>query len=311
MDPDHRVQMSLVKTFNNKYLIQVGIKLCQWVPRLKSLAAIEVLSSMIAGLKNSDLIKAIRINQKVISEGLAITSSDLDAKTQAVIKHALICYHDFFHTLEDPEEMSSLFSAAVKLSQKFTQATREQGALVIIPHISNLNLLFQVITEIGFRAKLLTLSALYSGYDLINKIRSRAGAEIVPVDQGWYFHETVEYLKSGGIAVTAVDRPVSFRKSKHRVKFFGKPSALPVGYISLARAANVPIIIVTACTTAEGNHDFRFSEKIYLKEYQNKLEYLIINGEVILKKIAEIIKLAPEQWLMYYPVWPDLSSKEL
>jgi KDO2-lipid IV(A) lauroyltransferase len=303
--------MSLVKTFNNKYLLQGGIKLCQWVPRLKAMAAIEVLSSMIARFKNSDLIKAIKINQKVISERPYLTPSDLDVKTQAVIKHALLCYYDFFHTLGKPEEMSSLFPTAVELHQKFIRATRAEGALVIAPHISNFNLIFQVITENGFRAKLLTLSALFSGYDLINNIRSRAGAEIVPVDQGRYFQETVEYLKSGGIAVTAIDRPVPIRKPSHRVKFFGKPSALPVGYISLARAANVPIIIVTAYMTADGNYDFRFSEKIYLTEYQNKLEDLINNGEVILKRIAEIIRLAPEQWLMYYPVWPDLTSNEL
>ncbi|MCD6425226.1 MAG: hypothetical protein J7L35_06935, partial [Anaerolineales bacterium] len=126
-----------------------------------------------------------------------------------------------------------------------------------------------------------------------------------------YFNETVEHLKSGGMALTAVDRPVLTRKYKHQVTFFGKPSSLPVGYISLALAANVPIIIISTFMTAEGLYDFRFSEKIYLKKYQNKLDNMMLNGEIVLKKIEEMIKHTPEQWLMYYPVWPDQVNGEL
>lgn len=303
--------MSLVKKFNDKYFILIGIKLCQWVPRKMALVMIDSLSSVIAGFKKSDLLKAVRTNQKVISQDEYLTAADLDKRTRAVFRHALTCYYDFFRNIDDLNNMSSLFPTADELNRKFDQATQETGALVIAPHISNFNLLFQVITEKGFRAKLLTLSTLYSGYGVINKIRSQVGAEIVPVDEANYFNETVEYLRSGGMAVTAVDRPVLTRKSKHRLNFFGKPSALPVGYISLALAAEVPIIIVTTFMTAEGIYDFSFSEKIHLKKYQNKLDDMILNGEFVLKKIEELIKRAPEQWLMYYPVWPDQVKGEL
>ncbi|HDD61611.1 MAG: hypothetical protein DRI65_14135 [Chloroflexota bacterium] len=303
--------MSLVKQFNNKYLILLGIRICQWVPKKMALTVIESLSSLIAGFKKTDLIKAVRSNQKVISQNETLISADLDKRTRAVIKHALTCYYDFFRNIDDLENMGSLFPTADRLIIKFDLATKEAGALVIAPHISNFNLLFHVITDKGFRAKLLTLSTLYSGYGLINKIRSQVGAEIVPVDEGSYFNETVEHLKSGGMALTAVDRPVLTRKYKHQMPFFGKPSALPVGYISLALAANVPIIIVSTFMTAEGLYDFRFSEKIYLKKYQNKLDNMMLNGEIVLKKIEEMINHAPEQWLMYYPVWPDQVNGEL
>lgn len=303
--------MSLVKKFNNKYLILLGIKLCQWVPKTIALAVIESLSSVISGFKKTDLIKAVRSNQYVISQDETITSADLDLRTRAVLRHALTCYYDFFSNIDDLESMSSLFPTADELNLKFDLATKEAGALVIAPHISNFNLLFHVILEKGFRAKILTLSTLYSGYSVINKIRTRIGAEIVPVDEGSYFNEIVEHLKSGGLAVTAVDRPVPFRKHKHQVTFFGIPSALPVGYISLALTANVPIIIVTTFMSAEGLYEFRFSEKIHLKKYQNKLDNMMLNGEIVLKKIEELIKHAPEQWLMYYPVWPDQVNREL
>jgi lauroyl/myristoyl acyltransferase len=303
--------MSLVKQFNNKYLILIGIKLCQWAPSKMALALIESLSFMIAGLKKTDLVRAVRSNQTVISQDESLTASELDIKTRAVIRHALTCYYDFFRNIDDPENMNALFPTADELNKMFDQATKEAGALVIAPHISNFNLLFQVITEKGFRAKLLTLSTLYSGYGVINKIRSKVGAEIVPVDEGNYFSETVEYLKSGGMAVTSVDRPIPTRKHQHQVNFFGKPCALPVGYISLALAADVPIIIVTTFMTADGLYEFKFSEKIRLKKYQHKLDDLLLNGEMVLKKIEDLIKLAPGQWLMYYPVWPNQMNQEL
>jgi len=303
--------MSLVKQFNNKYLIQIGIKLCQWIPNKLAQVLIESFSSIISRLKRSDLIKAVRSNQKIISEDESLTTSELDIKTRAVIRHALTCYYDFFRNIDDSENMSALFPTADELNNKFNQATKEAGALVIAPHLSNFNLLFQVITDKGFRAKLLTLSKLYSGYGVINKIRSQVGAEIVPIDEGNYFSETVEYLKSGGMAVTSVDRPVPARKPKHKVNFFEKSSALPVGYISLALAADVPIIIVTTFMNADGLYEFKFSEKIHLKKYQNKLDDMLLNGEMILKKIEELIKQAPDQWLMYYPVWPDQLNQEL
>jgi len=303
--------MSLVKKFNNKYLIKIGIKLCQLVPRKMGLAIIEPFTSVIVSMKNTDLIKAVRSNQKVISGDESLTASELDLRTKAVLRHALTCYYDFFRNINNPEKMSALFPTADELNREFEQATKTEGAMVITPHLSNFNLLFQVITEKGFRAKVLTLSNLYSGYSVINKIRSQVGAEIVPVDEGSYFSETVEYLKSGGMAVTSVDRPVPTRKHKHQINFFGKPSALPVGYISLALAAGVPIIIVTTFMKADGLYEFNFSEKIYLKEYQNKLDDMLLNGEMILKKIEELIKQAPDQWLMYYPVWPDQLNQEL
>jgi len=297
--------MSLVKQFNNKYLILIGIKLCQWIPKRLALALIEPASKLIAGFGRSDLIKAIKSNQKMVHQDCVLTDNDLEQKAQAVIKHALICYYDFFHNLNDPQGMSDLFPVAADLNRKFKQATLEKGALVIAPHISNFNLLYQVITQKGFRAKLLTLANLYSGYDVINKIRSQDGVEIVPVDEGQYFTETVEYLKSGGIAVTAVDRPVEVRKSKHKLRFFGHPSSLPAGYLSLPLAAEVPVIIVTARMKADGSYEFLFSDRIHLEDHGNKLDNILKNGEMILKRIEMIIKQAPEQWLMYYPVWPD------
>lgn len=303
--------MSLVKSFNNKYLILLGIKICQMMPRKPALAAIGVLSAAISRMKRTDLIKAVRSNQQVISGTDPLDPAELDIMTRNVLNHALICYYDFFHNIDHPERMDALFPSADELNRNFNQAAEEKGALIIVPHISNFNLLFQTITDKGFRAKLLTLQNLYSGYEVINKIRSRVGAEIVPVDEGSYFKETVEYLKSGGLAVTAVDRPVPLRKSRHQVDFFGKPSSLPIGYIKIALAADVPIIIVTTFMRADGIYEFDFSEKIHLRKYQNKMDDMIHNAETVLKKIEQLVKRAPDQWLMYYPVWPDQVRGEL
>jgi len=303
--------MSLVKKFYNKYLIKIGIKLCHWVPRKMGPAMIEPFCSVIAGMKNTDLIKAVRSNQKVISGDESLPASELDLWTKAVIRHALTCYYDFFRNIDNPVKMSLLFPTADELNREFEQAIKTEGPMVITLHLSNINLLFQVITKEGFRAKVLTLSNLYCGYSVISKIRSQGGAEIVSVEDGSYFNEIVDHLKSGGPVVTSVGRPVLSRTSRYKVDFFRKPSALPVGYISLAQTAGIPIIIVTTHMISEGLYEYSFSEKTYLNKYQIKLDEMILNVEMILTKIEELIKRATDQWLMYYPVWPDQGTQEL
>jgi len=62
---------------------------------------------------------------------------------------------------------------------------------------------------------------------------------------------------------------------------------------------------------ADGLYEFKFSEKIHLNKCRNKLEDMLHNGEMFLRKLEELIEQVPGQWLMYYPVWPDQVNLEL
>lgn len=64
-------------------------------------------------------------------------------------------------------------------------------------------------------------------------------------------------------------------------------------------------MVVSAFMHPNGQYGFMYSDPIPLKRYKNKLDDIILNTEMILEKIEGYIRKVPEQWLMYYPVWPD------
>jgi len=183
--------------------------------------------------------------------------------------------------------------------------------MVVSPHLSNFDLVVTKLVQEGFKGKVLSYPNPGSGYQLQNEIRTSRGMDIVPLGDSKLEAEIIAFLKNGGLAATGVDRPVPGRKRRHYVNFFGRPSPLPVGYLTTALAADVPVIAVSAYMLPTGQYGFMHSGPIPLKRYKNKLDEILINAEMVLKTLEGFIRQVPEQWLMYYPVWPDLEDKIL
>jgi len=199
------------------------------------------------------------------------------------------------------------FSEPMKDFIKICQ--QDQGYMVIAPHISNFDLVVCELVQHGFRGKVLSYPNPGTGYQLQNEIRASFGMDVAPLGDSGFEAEIVNYMKNGGVAATGVDRPIPGRKKNHYVNFFGKPSPLPVGYITTALAADVPVIAVSAYMLPTGQYGFMNSGPITLKKYKNKLDEIILNTEMVLEIIEGFIQKFPEQWLMFYPVWPDLQDE--
>jgi lauroyl/myristoyl acyltransferase len=58
----------------------------------------------------------------------------------------------------------------------------------------------------------------------------------------------------------------------------------------------------------DGIYDYELTDPIKLDQHHSRLETIKKNAEKILIEIEPHIKRFPEQWLMFYPVWPH--SKE-
>ena len=196
--------------------------------------------------------------------------------------------------------------------EEFVKFSRDkQGYVVVAPHLSNFDIVVARLVMGGFKGKVLSYPNPGSGYQLQNNIRKSLGMDITPLGDSRLESEIVEILKAGGLVATGIDRPMPSRKKKHYVSFFGHPSPLPLGYITTALAADVPIIPVASIMLPNGKYGFKYAEPIYLERFKNKLDNILINAERVLKVIESFIQEVPEQWLMYYPVWPDLASEDL
>ena len=108
-------------------------------------------------------------------------------------------------------------------------------------------------------------------------------------------------MRKGGIAFTGVDRPV--QGEKLNPDFFGQTSNLPTGAIRMAVKAGVPVVVVSAWMNAEGKYQAKASEPIPMQKYTGRTTTIRKNTETVLEVVAKDIREAPEQWLMFYPVW--------
>ncbi len=271
---------------------------------------IKSISSILGSIDNLDLSKSIRSNQYVIS-GKTLTDPELKLRIKNVISHAGHCFYDLYHYLDKQEKLKTIVPWSDTMAKLVNYSLEDQGYIVVAPHLSNFDLVVSRLVRGGFRGKVLSYPNPGSGYQLQNDIRKSLGMELIPLGDSSLEAGIVEYLKAGGVVATGVDRPVPSRKKRHYVQFFGYPSPLPLGYITTALAAQVPIIVVAAFMHPDGSYGLRLSEPIKLKKFDNKLDEIILNAEHVLKKIEEFILLSPEQWLMYYPVWPDQMSEDL
>ena len=298
------------KLLNSKFSVRLSILIGKSMPQRMGAWFIKSISSIIGSIDNLDLTRSIRSNQCVVNGG-SLSGPELARRTKQVLSHAGRCYYDLYHYYDMQEKLETIVPWSEKMTELVNYSQEDQGYLVVAPHLSNFDLVVARLVKSGFKAKVLSYPNPGSGYQLQNEIRNSFGMDVVPLGDSSLEAEMVEYLKAGGVVATGVDRPVPTRKKRHYAQFFGRPSPLPLGYVSTALAADVPIIVVAAHMNPDGSYGLRLSKPIMLKKYKNKLDDIILNAERVLKKIEEFIMLSPEQWLMFYPVWPDQMSEDL
>lgn len=172
--------------------------------------------------------------------------------------------------------------------------------------MSSFDLALRAITLLGLRALALTVTEISGGPKWLLKIRRNAGLEILPANMNTLRH-AIAWLREGGAVLTGVDRPIP--ASKYRPCFFGHPSTLPVHHIQLALRANVPIVMAAMIRQPDDSYQFMISDPIYMQHYPDRRTEIITNAEVVLKVAEDIIRQAPQQWSISYPVWPELIKQ--
>jgi phosphatidylinositol dimannoside acyltransferase len=302
--------MGVQNLLNSKFAVRFSILIGKYLPQAAGYKFAQFIGRLLSSFQNLEINRHIRINQYVVN-GETSTQRELVELSRRVLTHAGECYYDLYHFIDEPEKLEELVPLTNPMREFIRLSQQKQGFVVVAPHLSNFDLVVSRLVTEGFQGKVLSYPNPGSGYQLQNRIRKSYGLDVIPLGDPAVEALIVDHLKNGGVMATAVDRPLPDRKKRHFVRFFGRPSPLPVGYVSTALAADVPIIAVTAIQEPDGTYGFRHSGLIDLEKYGNKLDNIFSNAEMVLRRIEEYIKLAPDQWLMYYPVWPDLLDEGL
>jgi len=299
--------MDIQTVLNSRYGINTGLAIARALPPRIGNFVSKLLVHVITMRKSSPINRSVRLNQWIV-HNKELTSQELDRQVKKVLFHGAHCLYDFFHVLSDKNKIMEL-APLTKNAQKWIDLSRNGkiGGFIVGPHLSNFDLVLLSYAFRGLQGLVLTYGSPTSGYDIQNKIREMTGLEILPATGEETHQKAIDYMKSGGFVITGVDRPL--RKKSHMMNFFGYPSPLPAGHIRMALEANVPITVVAARMHPSGLYDVFVSDPIEMIHKNDQLEEVRINGEAVLKVIENFIRKVPEQWLMFYPVWPQFLDQ--
>jgi lauroyl/myristoyl acyltransferase len=178
-----------------------------------------------------------------------------------------------------------------------------RGLVIVGLHLSNFDFVLQSMCQQGFKGIVLTIPNPQGGRRLEYELRKKRGMNLVPASLV-ALRQAVKHLERGGIVLTGADRPV--QDLKYCPRFFGYEASLPTHYISLALKANVSVVIMAATQREDGNYHVMSSEPIEMERDIDHDREIVRNAENVLKQAEAFIQMAPEQWNVPLPVWPEL-----
>lgn len=287
---------------NSQFGVGLGLAAGQCIPPVLSYPLIKCAAKLLSRWENSGLVQSVRRNQQIV-RGEHLTSLDLQKAVEEVFIYAGRCFIDLYYNLKNPAALQHKVLENDSLQRLITLSRDKNfGAFVVVPHMSNFDLMLLAGAARGFKTKVLTFAKPTNGYQLQNNIRATSGLEIMPVSKRAHIN-ALNTMRNGGFVLTAIDRPISSQARK--LNFFGRPSPLPDGYVRMALRADVPVMVAAVHMNKDGLYQLKLSDPVPMIRMTDPVKEIRYNAEKILRIIENYIRCHPSQWQMYYPVWPD------
>ncbi len=301
-----RVGLALQEVINGPAGVSLALSLARVMPPRQGRWLASRLGGRLAQMRTSSQVRAVEANQKMVAHG-KLSEQELRQITQATFEATARCIYDFYHNFNDLKSIRRLVeidSTLMALIEK--QRKSRIGLLIASLHYSNFDLELRAAVLAGLQPQVLGYPQPHYGYRLQNRIRKIEGMEITPISFT-AMQKAIKRLKGGGVVITGVDRPT--HENRYMPLFFGHRSALPVSHVQLALKADVPVVVVSGQTLADGHYCVQASDPIPMQRFKDPNEEVLWNAEQILKAIEPVIRWDPKQWSMFYPVWPDKMNQ--
>ncbi len=286
------------------------IKLGLWMGKHLSLTSghrlARLAGSTIALAQNSSLMLAIKANQWVASEE-SLNRKQLVQLSRQVMQNDVLALFDFFYYYHRIEECKQ----RVRLSPNFQQILTEgkdqhQPQILVGPHLGAFDLMGLLVVKLGLPVVILSYPNPKGTYKTQNKIREDAGMRVLPINLS-AFREAKQALKHGESLVTGIDRPIeSNQEVKYQPIFFGRPAPLPTFYVRMALDSGATVRVVYGVAQTDDTFFLESSAPIALEKRDDLKEEYILNAEKVLKETEKVIIKYPDQWSMFYPIWPEV-----
>lgn len=260
------------------------------------------LAAYAAARTNMELIQAVRSNQIVVQE-LAEGDPAIDKAVVDVLQTAGRCQVDLFRAIARGR---SAVLANCKPDDLFTEGLRVgtasgKGLIVVGVHMSNFDMYLLSLHSRGTEIQVLSYANPKESYKIQNDIRSKFGLNITPISMT-SLRKAYKRLRRGGVIGTGVDRPDT---GGEILQFFGRDALLPVGHTRLAVKTGASILAGVVRGTGPGKYEVIGSPLFTPPQTGDKEADICNMAQGILDWYEQRIRERPEEWLMFFPVWPE------
>lgn len=260
-------------------------------------------TDLIASQKQLHMVQVARANQWVVSGG-TLAGRMLDQQTRRTFEHTGRCIYDLYHNLDSRKKILSLVRFPPEMETFIDDYLHGKRVSTVFAslHLSNFDLLGHALGIRGLKMQILSFPQPSGGYRLQNRLREDVGLDVTPISMT-ALRSAVNRLEAGEIVLTGAERPVA--GAKYKVTFFGRQASMPVAHVRLAVKAKIPVTLVAGRMQPDGTYRLLMSEPIPMKMYTDLDKETVTNAEAVLRVAEEWIKQNPEQWSMYFSVWPE------
>jgi lauroyl/myristoyl acyltransferase len=298
--------LDLQSVINSRIGVGLALGLGRIVPTSVGYRWADWLAMLISTQKEASMYRAVRANQWVIHGG-DLSLHELDQAVKAVFRNTAYCLYDFYHHMDRYSEIEKRIRFRPEIEALLDhRGEGDSGTVIVVLHLSNFDLVAREAARRGLKGMILAYPNPGKGYQWQNALRRRSGLDLVPTSTKAIRH-AIRRLKQGENVLTGIDRPI--QNVKYRPTFFGRPANLPVHHIHLALAATAPVIVVAAINRPGGIYDILVSEAIRMQTCSDRDKEILLNAEKVLTVAEGMIHQAPEQWSMFFPVWPRIQKK--
>jgi len=295
------------KILESRKAVNLALWFGRVVPERLGYAVVNSVVRIIARQTHWDVVRAARVNQWVVSQG-ALSTEQLDQRVLDTFRFTGHAIFEMNHSIHRPEAVDRLIRFDSRVEEIINhEPAPGAGSLIVSTHLGNFDFCARAAALRGLKGMVITLPEIYNGgYQLQYEMRREIGLEVLPASKN-VLRQAIQRLQAGELVLTGIDRPI--QNAKNKPLFFGRPADLPMHHIYLALKAAVPIYVAVAVLKPDNRYHFLISDPIHMRPDPDHKTEMVDNAERVLRVAEEFIRQYPEQWSMYFPVWPDAMAE--